>query len=190
MNKDELRKIYTAKRKSLSHKEIMIATDLLLIQFQNLHLPFIETVLSYRPIISKQEINMDLLESYLQITNPSIEFCYPILDWNSNTFSARATDSDTEFTTNAWGIEEPISDIVVDPEDIDLVFVPLLAFDQNGDRLGYGKGFYDRYLSLCRPDAIKIGFSFFSPEEKISDSSTLDIPLNFGITPDKIYAFS
>lgn len=190
MTKDELRKQYIAKRKSLSHKQIMIATDLLLIQFQNLHLPAIETVLSYRPLLSKQEIDMEHFESYLQLTNPSVEFCYPVSDLQNSSFQAIATDADTDFSMNGWGIEEPTSNIVVDPMDIDVVFVPLLSFDSKGFRVGYGKGFYDRFLAQCRPDAIKVGFSYFPPEEKIDDINNFDIPLNFGITPEKIYVFS
>lgn len=190
MTKQELRKIYTAKRKALSHKQIMIATDLLLIQFQKLHLPFVETVLSYRPIHSKQEIDMEPFESYLQLTNPSVEFCYPISDLKSNTFKAIGTNSETIFVINAWGIEEPKSDIFVDIESIDIVLLPLLTFDKKGGRVGYGKGFYDRFLAYCRPDVIKIGFSYFPPEEKISDVNAYDIPLNFGITPEDSYVFS
>ncbi|WP_447639844.1 MULTISPECIES: 5-formyltetrahydrofolate cyclo-ligase [Chitinophagaceae] len=190
MTKATLRKDFSDKRKSLSHKQVMIATDLLLIQFQKLHLPSLEVVLSYRPIIGKQEIDMEYIESYLQLLNPSITFCYPVSNLNEHTFSAVATDEDTEFTVNAWGIQEPISNMIVPPKDIDLVLTPLLTFDKKGYRVGYGKGFYDRYLSLCRPDVIKVGCSYFSPVDTISDVDILDVPLNFGITPEEAYAFS
>ncbi|HEX8461529.1 MAG TPA: 5-formyltetrahydrofolate cyclo-ligase, partial [Segetibacter sp.] len=73
--------------------------------------------------------------------------------------------------------------------EIDLVFVPLLAYDKRGYRVGYGKGFYDRYLSLCKPEVLKVGFSYFGPEESIDDTHQFDVPLNYCITPDNIYEF-
>ena len=72
---------------------------------------------------------------------------------------------------------------------IEVVFVPLLAYDQNGNRVGYGKGFYDKFLSKCNPETIKIGLSFFEPEETIEDISVTDIKLDFCITPNGIISF-
>lgn len=190
MTKAELRKVYLDKRQSLSHKEVMVATDLLLIQFQNVHLPFVETILSYRPILSKQEIDTEHFESYLQLMNPSVAFCYPVSNLEKMTFDAIAADIDTDFERNKWQIEEPTSEQIIAPSNIDLVFVPLLTFDKKGYRVGYGKGFYDKYLAQCKPNTIKIGFSYFPPVENISDTNDLDIPLNFGITPEEVYAFS
>jgi 5-formyltetrahydrofolate cyclo-ligase len=70
-----------------------------------------------------------------------------------------------------------------------MVLIPLLAFDQTGQRVGYGKGYYDRFLANCRPDCIKTGLSFFPAEDKITDTNTFDIAMDFCITPDKIYEF-
>ena len=90
---------------------------------------------------------------------------------------------------NSWGIMEPIEGENIKPTEIDMVIVPLLAFDKKGNRLGYGGGFYDRFLSQCRPDVMKIGLSFFSPEEEDLPNEDTDIPLNFCVTPSKIYEF-
>lgn len=70
-----------------------------------------------------------------------------------------------------------------------MVFVPLLAFDKNGDRVGYGKGFYDKFLKECKPEIIKIGLSFFEPEEKIDGIFEEDIKLDYCVTPNEIYTF-
>jgi 5-formyltetrahydrofolate cyclo-ligase len=90
---------------------------------------------------------------------------------------------------NAYQIPEPrihLSPII--PTELDVVFIPLLQADVRGNRLGYGKGFYDRYLALCRPDVIKIGLNFFEPIPSISAEET-DIPLDYLIIPNRIYEF-
>jgi 5-formyltetrahydrofolate cyclo-ligase len=69
------------------------------------------------------------------------------------------------------------------------VLIPLLAFDRKGHRVGYGKGYYDRFLRTCRKDVVKIGFSYFDPVEKIEDASRYDVRLNYCITPNDIYRF-
>ena len=72
---------------------------------------------------------------------------------------------------------------------INMIFVPLLSFDKNGYRVGYGKGFYDRYLSQCRGDCLKIGFSYFEPLDAIDDTNEFDVPLNLCVTPTTVYVF-
>jgi 5-formyltetrahydrofolate cyclo-ligase len=67
--------------------------------------------------------------------------------------------------------------------------VPLLAFDEKGFRVGYGKGFYDRFLKQCKDGGIKIGLSYFNPIDTIEDAGEFDVPLNFCITPQKVYVF-
>jgi len=102
---------------------------------------------------------------------------------------AMLTNEETDFVVNAYGIAEPINGEWITPEEIDLVFVPFLACDEKGYRVGYGKGFYDRFLASCRPDILKIGFSYFEPVEHISDINQFDVPLNICITPNRIYEF-
>jgi 5-formyltetrahydrofolate cyclo-ligase len=57
-----------------------------------------------------------------------------------------------------------------------------------GNRIGYGKGFYDRFLNTCRKDVIKVGLSIFEAEEKI-DAESFDVPLDFCVTTKQLYAF-
>ena len=70
-----------------------------------------------------------------------------------------------------------------------MVLVPLLNFDEEGNRVGYGKGYYDRFLAHCRPDCIKVGFSYFEPLDSIDDVHEYDIKLDYGITPGGIFVF-
>jgi len=90
---------------------------------------------------------------------------------------------------NNYGIPEPENGIEIDAAKIDVVFVPLLAFDKSGNRVGYGKGFYDRFLAQCRPDAITVGLSFFEAVEPWEDVFESDIRLDYCLTPINTYTF-
>lgn len=96
----------------------------------------------------------------------------------------------TKLAASKWGIPEPVDGIEILEEKIDVVFVPLLAFDQNGNRVGYGAGFYDNFLSKCKTNVVKVGVSLFEAEEQISDTHKNDVPLDYCVTPNKIYSFS
>ncbi|MGG7033870.1 MAG: 5-formyltetrahydrofolate cyclo-ligase [Flavobacterium sp.] len=95
----------------------------------------------------------------------------------------------TKIKKNSYNIPEPVDGIEVPSHKIDIVFIPLLAFDKKGNRVGYGKGFYDNFLAECKPETIKIGLSFFEVEEEIEDISENDIRLNYCVTPSKVYSF-
>src|SRR5690606_32292410 len=90
---------------------------------------------------------------------------------------------------NEWNIPEPQNGFSVADNQIDVVFVPLLAYDVFGNRVGYGKGFYDLFLSKCKPDVVKIGLSFFDHEKLIEDVFTEDVLLDYCITPNTIVKF-
>ena len=99
------------------------------------------------------------------------------------------TDS-TVIKKNKWGIPEPVEGIPIPENKIDVVFVPLLAFDHTGNRVGYGKGYYDTFLRKCRKETVKIGLSLFEPEEnEITDVHQNDVKLDYCVTPEKIYTF-
>jgi 5-formyltetrahydrofolate cyclo-ligase len=65
----------------------------------------------------------------------------------------------------------------------------LLAFDVKGNRVGYGKGYFDKYLKECREDCIKVGLSYYEPLDSIDDANEFDVPLDFCITPQRTYVF-
>lgn len=189
MLKKEIRELYRNKRLALSEQEMVKADDLLLIQFQTVELPFLHSVLSYWPIEENNEPNTHLVTEFIRFRNPEVRIAYPVADFESMTMTAVAVDIDTAFTKKEMNISEPMEGEPLTASDLDLILVPLLAFDKKGYRIGYGKGFYDRYLKTCRPDCIKIGLSYFEPVEHIEDGDQFDVPLNVCITPAATYVF-
>ena len=90
---------------------------------------------------------------------------------------------------NSYNIPEPVDGIKIESSQLEVVFIPLLAFDKQGHRIGYGKGFYDRFLANCKPETLKIGLSFFEAEEITFEASENDIRLDYCVTPNRVFLF-
>ena len=189
MLKREIRTIYRKKRAELSSTDKMKWDDLMLINFQTLRLPFLDYVLSFYPIEQNNEVNTLLITDYLHFKNPELNLCYAKTDLVHRTMKAIHCKADSIFEANEYNIPEPVSNDVVDAALLDLVLVPLLAFDQNGQRVGYGKGFYDHYLKTCRTNCYKVGLCYFDAIDSIDDATDFDVPLDFCITPERTYVF-
>ena len=189
MLKKNARKTYDQKRKDLSYSDKLKWDDLILINFQTLETPHLQAVFSFYPMEERNEVNAFIITDYLHFRNPALQICYPKMAIEEPNMEAIACHADTIFEANAINILEPLETEVVDPQDLDLVLVPMLICDVNGNRVGFGKGYYDRYLSRCRPDCLKVGLSYFAPVERIEDANEFDVPLNFCITPEKVYVF-
>lgn len=187
MNKSELRKKYKALRKVLSPAEV----DNLSIDIANqlLRLPiwdftYYHTFLS---IEEQKEVNTDYIINILSGKDKNII----VSKSNFETFGMThflLTDN-TKIQKNHYNIPEPVDGIEIPVEKIEVVFIPLLGFDKQGNRVGYGKGFYDRFLSNCSPETLKIGLSFFETENEISDVFKGDVKLDYCVTPKKLHAF-
>lgn len=189
MLKKEARKIFKEKRKVISAGDKMKWDDLLLIQFQKLSLPFLSTVLSFYPMEETNEPDTFVITRYLQFKNPGIEVAYPKTNLSDHSMQAIICGEDEPFEENEFYVPEPLGGESIEPQRIDLALVPLLAFDEKGYRVGYGKGFYDRFLLQCKDDCIKVGLSYFEPLHVIDDANEFDVPLDFCITPQKVYVF-
>jgi 5-formyltetrahydrofolate cyclo-ligase len=188
MLKAELRKIYKQKRALLSTLEYEKSNDLILIQFQQLELPFLHEVLSFFPLEDMQEPDTFLITRYLRFQNPQLDVAYPRIEADGS-MKAIVAQEDSEFINNKYDIPELQEGKIMQPQAIDLVLVPMLTCNYKGHRVGYGKGYYDKYLMHCRADCLKVGLSFFDPEATISDINNFDIPLTHCITTDSIYEF-
>ena len=164
--------------------------DLLQIQLQRLAFgDNVHTLLSYWPMEHHGEPNTHLFTYYLENHIPAVRVAYPVIDSVGSAMKAILVHEETDFVENSFGIAEPEEGEELDPGLIDLVLVPLLAYDKRGYRVGFGKGYYDRFLKLCRHDVITVGFSYFAPVDEIEDANEFDVPLNFCITPDQLYEF-
>lgn len=188
MTKSALRKIYKQKRLDLSHAVKDRLEDLMLIQFQGLHLDIPDTIMTYAPIEAMNEYDPVLIEEYCFFKNPAATLIYPVVDKENNNLKAIAVKEDTFFELNEYDIEEPMNGKETSPEAVELMIVPLLTFDSKGYRVGYGKGYYDKFITQCRPGIIKIGFSFFDADI-IDDINSFDKKLDFCITPERVFQF-
>jgi 5-formyltetrahydrofolate cyclo-ligase len=125
----------------------------------------------------------------LQFKNPLIKVVIPKVDIHGGQLAHYQYDQQIELIKNQYGIDEPKSGNQVTENEIDMVLIPLLAFDRKGYRVGFGKGYYDKFLSRCRKDVLKVGLSFFEPVDAIEDITGYDIPMDFCITPKENFIF-
>lgn len=187
MTKQQARNEYLQKRMMLTDGALRRLNDLLLIGFQQLALPPLQLTHTYLSMLHRKEPDTEPLIRYLLMRHPGMQIAVPRVV-HKQLVQVQLTDA-LALLPNSWGIIEPQGGTEIEPEATDLVLTPLLAFDERGYRVGYGKGFYDRFLARCRPDVIRVGLSFFEPVPLISDTDQFDIPLNFCITPQQIYEF-
>jgi 5-formyltetrahydrofolate cyclo-ligase len=189
MTKAQLRSIYKEKRKLISPQQKTKWTDLLLINFQKIDLPFVTCVHTYLAMYDHNEIPTQQIIGYLKFRNPGLQVSIPKVNTETGQIEHFIYKEDMVMVINKFGVKEPSDGDKIDATDIDVVLTPLLAFDKKGNRVGFGKGYYDRFFSQCRGDVLKIGLSFFEAEEIIEDASQYDIPLNFCVTPQTVYRF-
>ena len=189
MQKAEARKIFAEKRKQLTTKEVNVFQDLLLIRFQEMDLPYCHILHTYLPMYDRNEPDPMPLVDWMRFRDPGIKVAYPKVNPVEMSMRHIITNDDSVFVLNQYGIPEPENGDSVEETQIDMVIIPLLCFDNFGNRVGYGKGYYDRFLAHCREDVLKIGLSFFPPIESISDIDFFDKKLDLCITPERVYAF-
>ncbi len=187
MTKTELRNYYKNLRNELTAERIdelslMIANKALEIEIWDKEYYHI-----FLPISIQKEVNTEYLLHVLQGKDKHV--LLPKTNFETHVLSHFLLTDTTSIKNNKWGIPEPESGIEIQTDKIDVVFIPLLAFDTFGNRVGYGKGFYDTFLASCKADVIKIGLSFFEANEKITDLSPSDIPLDYCITASQVYEF-
>jgi 5-formyltetrahydrofolate cyclo-ligase len=191
MKKSQLRKHYLSKRKAISSEEIVIKSQQIAdLFFQNFELSKVKYLHIFLPIIKHNEIDTWLIIRYLQLNFSEINIVIPKIIPENSTLE-HYLFNEKKLIKNTWGILEPLGENQkkILPTQIDLVIIPLLIFDKNGNRVGYGKGFYDRFLQKCKPETLKIGLCLEEPIENIEDVNEFDVKMDFCITSTRIYRF-
>lgn len=182
--KQQLRKKYHEKRRQLSSEQIQqksqqIAQHFLAsewINFQTFHI-FLSIEKFHE--VQTQFIISELWNQQKTVVVPKMK---------GKALLNCAYKPETILEIKKWDIPEPQTYELIDSKDIDVVLMPLLICDQNGNRIGYGGGFYDRFLPNLRKDVPLVGINFFEPIAKL-ESEMHDIPLDALITPNGIVTF-
>lgn len=190
MDKKILRKEALEKRRALSAKDYWHLNDLLLEQIRRFNWSQINYLHLFLPIKEKKEVDTFEILSYFKHHFPQIKIIIPRCNFDSQTMEHVLFDYEhTVLVKSKYHIPEPLYGKIIKENLINAVLVPLLAFDQQGNRIGYGAGFYDRFLKKCRPETLKIGLSLFGPVSGLIETDAFDIKLTHCISADKTYIF-
>lgn len=186
MLKAVIREKGLAQRKALNNRLLNAYNKKILEGFKSIDLTGIKSIHVFLPVSSKKEPDTFAIIDYLEQKHSEIEIIVSKSDFKQKLMSHYCYPGKANLFLNRYHIPEPQN---ARPYfgSIDMVLVPLLAFDLKGYRVGYGKGFYDRFLSSIQTK--KIGLSFFDAIDTIKDLHLHDVRLNMCITPGQIYTF-
>jgi len=180
ISKAEARKKYRDVRKMLTPYLVSMASEEISNQLAKLDFNN-KLVHVFLPIKRLNEVNLQRFINHCYAEN--ISLCTSVSDFSSSRMTSVELNSTSDLKENQWGIPEPINGKEIPNDNIDVVIVPLIYADKMGNRVGYGKGFYDRFLASCKTDLLKIGVNYFKPKELISDPDITDIKLDKLIYP-------
>jgi 5-formyltetrahydrofolate cyclo-ligase len=154
---------------------------------------------TFLPIVRQREVDTWPVVRYLWTLTPAARVAISRTDFGAKILIHCWLMPETPLVENRLGIPEPAmgnDELIMNDEEwqladtvFDVVLVPLLAVDERGQRVGYGGGYYDRFLSQCRPDCRKIGLSLFEPVADIADVWPGDVRLDGVVTPERVYLF-
>lgn len=187
MTKAEVRKKALKQRMGLSKDEVKELSLELLARFTELDFSGVEVVHVFLPMDSKNEPDTFLFVDWLRLNKPNVTILVPRADFDASLMTNHVYTGLDGLSRSVFGILEPVGEMQYEGR-IDLVLVPLLAFDRRGYRVGYGKGFYDRFLSGI--ETKKVGLSLFEPVEEIADADQYDVKMDACICPGGIYRFT
>lgn len=186
MLKAELRKKYMQKRKALSTDEAFLLSKKIFEHFISYFKPKEgEKVHVFIPILERKEIDTQIFIDYFLAQNIRVFVPKIVADELINI----EIFTDTVFETSNWGISEPVSNEDSGETFFHYVITPLLYCDTRGNRVGYGKGFYDGFFESVSDEVKKIGVNYFNPDENIDDVWENDILLDYLVTPADVLSF-
>lgn len=190
MTKSELRKFHLERRSSLSvGEQSSLSSQIADRFFEGVDLSRVTNLHIFIRIRKFNEVDTSMIYYRIWRDFPKVRTFAPKSDLETGRIQDVSFDSETEFTENRWGIREPHTGETITPAELDVAVVPMLAFDREGHRVGYGKGFYDRHLSACRPNCLKIGVGYFGPVPGSIESDEHDVPLDMCVTAGGVFRF-
>lgn len=191
MKKAEIRELIFNERKTYSLDYLAQSSnrisDLFFKNFKELE---DKTIHIFIPIVKKAEIDTWIIINRIFLEYPKVKLCTSIVDYSTGELEHFLFNKETKFAVDKWGISIPTSINKIAEQDIDIVLTPLLAYDSKGYRVGYGKGFYDKFFSRCTNNTQKIGLCVFEDGVIIDDVNEYDMALDYCITPTKLVSFS
>tara|TARA_B100000035_G_scaffold175902_1_gene150039 strand:+ start:182 stop:757 length:576 start_codon:yes stop_codon:yes gene_type:complete len=185
-DKTFLRSHYKKKRLSLTNQEIDHLSHEVYKQLEKLNIWTLKHYHIFISIKKNNELDTSLVINKLKSKQKKI--IVPKI--SNNELIHLAINEKTEFSLNHYGIVEPNDGDCFKIENLDIIFIPLLVFDLEGHRVGYGKGYYDSFLKLTKSSTLKIGLSLFDPIYKIEDINNNDTKLDYCITPTQVHKFN
>jgi 5-formyltetrahydrofolate cyclo-ligase len=190
--KSTLRQQFLQKRLDLLPEDVQAKNEVIFSVIKGIFAKIRPGVIhSFLPHPAKNEVDTWEILHWIWEHLPDSETLAPYVIPGTREMEQYKLDANTALRPNSWQIPEPDPSTAekVNEATIDVILVPLLAFDKKGSRIGYGGGYYDRFLAKCKPDTLKIGLCFFEPVDEIEDVQEYDIPLNMCVTPEYIYQF-
>jgi 5-formyltetrahydrofolate cyclo-ligase len=191
MTKAEIRKTYLSKRTALSEGEFSRLNEQICdVFFSTIDLRKVSILHTFVPIEKTREPDTWCIIRRVMKEFPHIQIAVPRINNQTGMMDNFFFENESQLEKNTWGIPEPKRGIAVPVGKIDVVLVPLLAVAHDGHRVGYGRGFYDKFLATLEPGARKIGLSFFSLIDVIDNVSPTDEKLTDVVTPQGIFSFN
>jgi len=179
VNKFQIRKKILKLRKNNFDENLKINSQKF-ISFLKINLPNLKNIGGYYPC----NYEIDDLETLDLLDKKQFNISLPIIEKNNQMNFFKWSKNDP-LKINKFGIPEPVSSKIFYP---DILLVPLVSYDGNFNRLGYGGGFYDRYIEKIEKikNVIKIGLAFSFQKVKFIPINQYDKRLDFMITEKEI----
>ncbi|RPH34294.1 MAG: 5-formyltetrahydrofolate cyclo-ligase [Bacteroidales bacterium] len=178
IRKKELRKQIKEKKKNFSPEDAAVHSEKIFSQLESLtQFQRAEVVLAYWSLPDEVSTH-----NFIQKWASKKRIVLPIVI--GDTLELRAFNGLKNLvTSNSFGIQEPKTEELINPHVVDFAIIPGVAFDKKGNRLGRGKGFYDRFLKQTTAYKVAVGFDF-----QIIDNvpvSSFDVPMDIVLSTKK-----
>lgn len=139
------------------------------------------------PLLDRREL--DTWHLIRSLWTKNITVVVPVSDFQTKTMRSARLQPNTPLTKKKYGLLEPTAPEWIADEEITWVGVPLLAISKQGHRLGYGGGFYDRFLATLAPTVRSLGLSLETPVKELPGVENHDIPVQGCVNPEGLVWF-